>query len=263
MSTGTSSGWIPLKRIRVAAGLALAFAALGVLGSVSSSSWMLAFFIPALAAGWVAFLLMQVRRQLAPSGGGWERRIHELVAARLALSPDTRASALDVGCGDAGLVVTLMEQAPALTATGIDYWGANWDYAQAACEARASRLGLGVTFRRMDAGRLEFPDECFDIVVSVMCFHEVRAPRTATMRGPLVALSEALRVLRPGGAFVFVDRFGEAADYGDPGELAVALQATTQLRREPLVETLDVPWPLNTKRALGRAEILSGRKLAR
>jgi SAM-dependent methyltransferase len=76
----------------------------------------------------------------------------------------------------------------------------------------------------------------------------------------LVAVNVALRVLRPGGAFVFVDRFGDAKDHGDPAELARVLLATTQLRREPLVETLGVPWPLNSKRAPGPVEILSGQK---
>jgi hypothetical protein len=42
----------------------------------------------------------------------------------------------------------------------------------------------------------------------------------------LVAVNEALRVLRPGDAFVFVDRFGDANDYGDPAELARVLLAT-------------------------------------
>jgi len=112
----------------------------------------------------------------------------------------------------------------------------------------------------MDAARLDFPDESFDVVVSVMCFSEERAPRGATMRGPLIALSEVLRMLRPGGAFVFVDRFADAADYGKLGELAAVLAVTSGLRRESLVTTLGVPWPLNTRRALGPVELISGRK---
>jgi len=259
MSPGSSS-WIPRKRIRVAAGLALAFAVLGVVGSVWSYA-MLAFLVAALGAGWATFVMLRIRQQLSPGGGGWERRIHELVVSRLALSPDSQASALDIGCGDASLLITLLEHAPAVTATGIDFWGSNWDYAQSACESRLSTLGLRATFRRMDAARLEFPDESFDVVVSVMCFHEVQAPPGMMMRGPLVALSEALRVLRDGGSFVLVDRFGAAADYGDTAELAAILRATTGLRRESLVATLGVPWPLRTKRSLGPVEILSGRKL--
>jgi len=76
-----------------------------------------------------------------------------------------------------------------------------------------------------------------------------------------MALSEALRVLRPGGVFVLVDRFAAAADYGDTAELAAVLRSTTGLRRESLVATLGVPWPLKTKRAMGQVEVLSGRKL--
>lgn len=259
MSAGASS-WIPLKRIRVAVGLALAFAVIGVIGSVWSRA-VLALLVPALGAGWAVFVMLRIRQQLSPDGGGWERHIHELVVSRVALSSDSQASLLDIGCGDASLLITLLEHAPAVTATGIDFWGSSWDYAQAACESRLSSLRLRAAFRRMDAARLEFPDESFDVVVSVMCFHEVRAPLGVTMRGPLVALSEALRVLRQGGVFVLVDRFAAAADYGDPAELAAVLQATAGLRRESLVATLGVPWPLKTKRALGPVEVLSGRKL--
>jgi len=172
-------------------------------------------------------------------------------------------SALDIGCGDASLVAMLLAHAPAWNATGVDFWGSNWEYTQSACESRLSSLGLRGAFRRMDAARLEFPDESFDVVVSVMCFHEVRAPSGVTMRGPLAALSEALRVLRPGGVFVFVDRFEDAADYGDVADLAAVLRSATGLRRESLVATLGVPWPLKTRRALGPVEVLSGRKLTR
>ena len=259
MSTGTSS-WIPRKRIRFAVGLALAFAVVGVVGSVWSRA-ALAFLVPALGAGWTAFLMLRIRQQLSSGGGGWGRRIHELVVSRLGLSSDSQVSVLDIGCGDASLLVGLLEHASAVTASGIDFWGSNWEYAQSACESRLSSLGLRAAFRRMDAARLEFPDESFDVVVSVMCFHEVRAPAGATMRGPLMALSEALRVLRPGGVFVLVDRFAAAADYGDTAELAAVLRSTTGLRRESLVATLGVPWPLKTKRAMGQVEVLSGRKL--
>jgi SAM-dependent methyltransferase len=260
MSAGTSS-WIPQKRIRFATGLALAFALAAAIGSLWSLA-ALALLVPALGAAWAAFVMLRIRHQLSASGGGWERRIHEVVVQRLALPSESRVSALDIGCGDASLLITLLEHAPAVTATGVDFWSSNWDYAQSACESRMTGLGRRATFRRMDAARLEFPDEVFDVVVSVMCFHEVRAPAGMTMRGPLAALSEAVRVLRPGGIFVLVDRFGATADYGEPAEFARVLDATTELRRESLVLMLGVPWPLRTKRSLGPVEVLSGRKRA-
>jgi SAM-dependent methyltransferase len=260
MSAPTSS-WIPRRRIRGAIGLAMGFAVVGLVGCLWSPV-ALVLLVPALGAGWAAFVMLRIRWQLSPGGGGWERRIHELVVSRLSLPSSSEVSALDIGCGDASLLVTLLAHAPAVTATGIDLWGANWDYAQSACEARLMSLGLRATFRRMDAAHLAFPDASFDVVVSVMCFHEVRAPVGASVRGPLVALSEALRVLRPGGAFVLVDRFGDAADYGNAADIQAVLRSATGLRRESLVSTLAVPWPLRTKRALGPAEVLSGRKIA-
>ena len=254
-----ASSWIPRKRIRVAVGAALALTVMSVVASAWSRVALI-LLVPALAAGWAAFVMLRIRHQLSLGGGDWERRIHALVVSRLALSPDTQVSALDIGCGNASQLIGLLEHAPGVVATGVDYWSSNWDYAQSACEQRLSRHGLRADFHRMDAARLAFDDESFDVVVSVMCFHEVRAPAGVNMRGPLVALSEALRVLRPGGVFVFVDRFAAAADYGEPRELEAVLQATTGLRREPLVATLAVPWPLKSKRALGPVDMLSGRK---
>ena len=261
MSDGTS-GWIPRRRIRVAVGLAAAFAVAAVIGAL----WLpvaMVLLVPAVGAGWAAFVMLRIRRQLSPGGGGWEHRVHELVVSRLSLPTDSRASVLDIGCGDASLLVTLLEHVPAVTPTGVDLWGPNWDYAQAACEARLSSVGVRATFRRMDAARLEVPDESFDVVVSVMCFHEVRAPAGSALRGPLVALAEGLRVLRPGGAFVLVDRFADASAFGDANDLAAVLRSTAGLRRESLVATLGLPWPINTRRALGPVEVLSGQKQVR
>ena len=70
-------------------------------------------------------------------------------------------------------------------------------------------------------------------------------------------------MLRPGGAFVLVDRFGDASEFGGADELAGVLRATTGLRSESLVATLGVPWPLRTRRALGPVEVLVGQKARR
>jgi len=255
VSAATSS-WIPRKRIRFAVGLALICALAASLGSVWSRA-ALVLWLPALGAGWAALVMLRIGWQL--SSGGWERRIHQLVISRLSLTRDSQVSVLDIGCGDASLLIALLEQAPGVDAMGVDFWGSSWDYAQLTCESRVAGLGLHATFRRMDAAHLELPDESFDVVVSVMCFHEVRAPAGVTTRGPLLALGEALRVLRPGGVFVLVDRFGSQSDYA-PAELTRALEGTTELQRDSLVGKLGVPWPLDSQRALGPVEVISGRK---
>lgn len=259
MSIATSS-WIPRRRIAIAFGLA----AVLVLAGVAGARWSvvaLALLVPAAGAAWAGLLMLRISWQLAPDGGGWERRIHALVATRLGLGEGSVASVLDIGCGDGSLLVTLLERAPGLEATGIDRWDEAWDYAQSACEARLAAAGHRATFRRMDAARLDLPDASFDAVVSVMCFHEVRAPEGSTTPGPLAALEEALRVLRPGGAFVLVDRFGDRAAYGPESALEAVLRGSTGLQRDSLVAALDVPWPLRSARALGPVQILAGRTL--
>jgi SAM-dependent methyltransferase len=258
MSDGTSN-WIPSSRIRVAIAIALLLAIVAIVGS-AISPFALALLIPAFGVAAAAFVMLRVRHQLSANGGGWERRIHDLVVSRLAPPTDAQAKLLDIGCGDASLLIALLKQSPHLTATGIDYWAANWDYARSACEARLSRLGIHAAFHRMDAAHLEFEDASFDIVVSVMCFHEVRAPRGSSQRGPLLAVSEALRVLKPGGTFILIDRFADTNDYGPPEDLAALFAATTNLHRESIVTALNIPWPLNSNRALGPVEIISGNK---
>ncbi|MCI3134726.1 class I SAM-dependent methyltransferase [Phenylobacterium aquaticum] len=257
--TARTSNWIPSRRIRQAGALALGLAAAAAVGALWSPLFLL-LLIPALGAGWATFVMMRIRDQLSPGRGDWERRIHQSVVARLAPPPDAQADLLDIGCGDGSLLIALLDDAPGLVATGVDFWGRDWDYAQAACEARLAKQGCQAVFRRMDAARLEFADERFDLVVSVMCFHEVRAPVGAARRGPVAAVAEALRVLKPGGRFVFIDRFADRADYGDLGDLQAVLAPVLALRREPLVAALGIPWPLNTRRAMGPVEMVSGRK---
>jgi len=256
------SSWIPKRRIHVALAVAFVFAVAAVVGRVWSLAF-LALLAPALGAGWVAFVMLRTRHQLSPRGGGWEGRIHDLVRARLSLPIDSRAAVLDIGCGDGDLLIRLLRDAPGMTATGVDFWGKNWDYAQSSCEQRLRSHGLRASFECMDAARLDFTDDRFDIVVSVMCFHEVHAPAGAATNGPLLALGEAVRVLSPGGVFVFIDRFGDEADYGHGADLDGALGAADEICRESLVELLHLPWPLRSKRALGPVQIVSGRIASR
>ena len=147
MSAATSS-WIPRRRIRVAVVLASGSVLAALVGSLWSPAALL-ILVPALGAGWAAFVMLRIRWQLSTGGGGWERRIHELVVSRMSLAADSQATVLDIGCGDASLLVALVERAPGVGVTGIDRWGADWDYAQSACEARLANLGVRATVRRM------------------------------------------------------------------------------------------------------------------
>jgi len=71
-------------------------------------------------------------------------------------------------------------------------------------DATAERLGLPVTTVRADAEKLPFEDESVDLVLGHAVLHHV--PHLET------ALSECVRVLRPGGTLAFM---GEPSRHGD------------------------------------------------
>jgi ubiquinone/menaquinone biosynthesis C-methylase UbiE len=90
------------------------------------------------------------------------------------------------------LSLKLAQKFPAAQIVGMDYWGKNWEYSQAICEANARTVGVSdrVRFVKGDAASLEFNDAAFAAVVSNLTFHEVKsAPQKREV------VREALRVL--------------------------------------------------------------------
>jgi ubiquinone/menaquinone biosynthesis C-methylase UbiE len=97
---------------------------------------------------------------------------------------------LDVGCGVGSAAGAIAERGD-LHVVGVDV-----DPAQIAA-ARASATRPNLEFRVMDATKLEFADESFDVVTSSMATHHI--PRWEQ------AVAEMIRVLRPGGYLVYID----------------------------------------------------------
>ena len=113
------------------------------------------------------------------------------MVALAAIKPSDRV--LDVGTGTG--VVAL--QAAARTGAGGRVDGIDLSAGMlAAARAKAEKLGLAdrVSFTAMDAEKLEFADETFDVVVSLYAL--LHFP------DPLAALKEIRRVLKPGGRVV-------------------------------------------------------------
>lgn len=112
---------------------------------------------------------------------------------------------LVVGCGD-GREAALLAQYFDAEVTGIDL-GGQFEFDTLA----ASQTILKI----MDAQRMEFPDNCFDLVYS---FHALEH-----IPNPSKALSEMNRVLKPGGCFAIgtpnknrlIGYFGSAASLSD------------------------------------------------
>ena len=115
---------------------------------------------------------------------------------RFALGARDGERGLDVGCGPAFLACEFgREVGPAGRVIGLD----ESPEMLRAARARIAREGLTdrVEVRQGDAGRLDFPSASFDFVTGVQVYLYVADVASA--------LSEAARVLRPGGRLAVVD----------------------------------------------------------
>lgn len=149
---------------------------------------------------------------------------------------DNSGRILDIGCGAAALTNRLAKTYPNALLTGMDYWGAEWSYAKEQCEQNAEAEGVSdrVSFQKGDAAKLDFQDAEFDGAVSNFVFHEVRSAsdKRAVVR-------EALRVVKPGGAFAFQDMFGQKQIYGDMEEFVEELQKDGTVREIHYIADLE------------------------
>lgn len=109
--------------------------------------------------------------------------------ARLAIAPGT--TMLDVGCG-AGQIAIPAARA-GVQVTGVDIAANSIEQAR----ARARAEGLAVRFEEGDAEMLDFADDSFELVVSLI--GAMFAPR------PERVAAELVRVCRPGGRIVMAN----------------------------------------------------------
>jgi len=243
--------WIRTARLRAFAGLTLLCLAGCVFALVSP--WFLVFLPALVLVGYITVVLALTVYRLGPRGGDFQRRIHLLVATTLSAPPAGRA--LDIGCGSGSLAVKLAQAHDGLRVTGVDSWAHDWEYSAAECARNARLEGVAdrITFEQQSGSDLSFPDGSFDAVVSCMTFHEIKENPDK-----LTGVAEALRVLRPGGAFVFLDLFGDPAFYPDPADLQNLCGCTPK----PLADLMELPFPLRHPKVLGHAMLVAGAKPA-
>ncbi|WP_433360133.1 class I SAM-dependent methyltransferase [Actinoplanes sp. CA-142083] len=235
--------WVRISRLAPFAILSLVSLA-GCLFALLSP-WFLLFLAPLGIFGYITLILGLTVYRLGP--GGYQRRIHELVAATVAVAPTGRV--LDVGCGSGSLAVKLAQAHPKAAVTGVDSWGGDWEYSRDLCVRNAAAEGVAVEFGKENAAALSFADSSFDAVVSCMTFHEIR-----DFPDKSDGVAEALRVLRPGGSFVFLDLFGDRAFYPSRDRLL----SLTGVPGRPLAELMPLPFPLRHPKVLGHAMLLAG-----
>jgi SAM-dependent methyltransferase len=137
------------------------------------------------------------------SYAGWSKRLHAWMLSKSSaryedavaehkrrLLGGLAGDVLEIGPGGG---FNLAYYRPDVRLTGIELN----PYMHRYLQERADRLGREVTLRLGSAESLEVGDSAFDAVVSTLVL--------CSVADPAVALSEVLRVLKPGGRFVFVE----------------------------------------------------------
>ncbi len=217
------ANWIPkhlVVKIGASAGAALVLFLLSFMfGGLITAVVRVVLLCATLVFCFFFFYMSHARRLLSYDGGGVQGKILDNVLRYLQW--DGNGKLLDIGCGSGAMAIKAAKNFPNAQVTGIDYWGAEWDYAKEQCAQNARIEGVNerLTFQKGDASKLDFPDASFDAAVSNFVFHEVRS-----QPDKLALIREALRVIKPGGIFSFEDVFFSKSHYKDLDGLITALR---------------------------------------
>ena len=218
-------------------------------------------FLPLIVFAGFSFLISgyfaYARYCFSPGGGNLQAQIRQQILSRL--DWNGKGKAIDIGCGNAPLVIKLAQRYPEAQITGIDYWGKMWGYSKSVCERNARIEGVAerVIFQNASGSALPFKDGSFDVVVSNLALHEVRD--TKDKKG---VIREALRVVKRGGRFVFQDLFLLRRTYGKTDDLLAAVRGMG-VAEVNFVRTGDeafIPLLLKIKSMVGALGILYGEK---
>jgi SAM-dependent methyltransferase len=124
--------------------------------------------------------------------------LHDRLVGQAELEPDHRV--LEIGCGTGNLVIKAKHAQPAAEVIGSD------PDPKALARANRKANGLkGIHFERGYSQNLPYLDGEFDRVLSALMLHHL----PTDIKG--AAVSEAFRVLRPGGRLHLLDLGGEIA----------------------------------------------------
>ena len=137
----------------------------------------------------------------------WWARIYDATFGAITNAGRRRAAGIVTGFGGdvlevgVGTGLALPHYGEGVRVTGIDYSADMLARAQ----ARIDRMGLTRigALRRMDAGAMDFPDGCFDTVVTMHLLSVVPEPERV--------MAEIARVVKPGGRVVIVNHFASTS----------------------------------------------------
>jgi arsenite methyltransferase len=130
---------------------------------------------------------------------------------------------VDLGCGRGAVLVAAARRLPLGTATGVDLWRTVDQSGNTETAATANAVAAGVADRVVlltaDLRELPLQDGFADVVLSSLAIHNL-----PTEQDRLVAVDEAVRVLRPGGLLLLVDISHTARYAGRLRELGLTPQ---------------------------------------
>ncbi|PYI66752.1 SAM-dependent methyltransferase [Arthrobacter livingstonensis] len=196
-SYGIDAPWVPW----LWTGIGVVFLVIGVLdvlGSAPSPSWYINL---VLAFGgaviWFAGSAIYFHASLRGKFVVWAELLDGLAL-------QGTENVLDLGCGHGAVTILAAQRVPHGTVAGIDLWR-SIDQSGNSAEATAANLELnGVADRvHLDTGdmtALPYPDESFDLVTASVAIHNI-----PSKEGRAKAVTEAVRVLRPGGRVLIAD----------------------------------------------------------
>lgn len=200
--------WVPEKLLYLTFGGTALFLVLALLSGLAFSNTPLAVICAIFCAVLLAFgIYMYACHECFAFGkGDMMAKVHAHLVAHL--NWDGHGTLLDIGCGAAPLTIRCAKAFPDAALIGMDYWGAQWNYAKEQCEKNAAIEGVAsrIHFEKGNAAHLNYADETFDAAVSNFVFHEVHSARDKRD-----VVREALRVVKCGGAFSFQDLSAQKA----------------------------------------------------
>ena len=120
---------------------------------------------------------------------------------------------LDLGCGRGAVLLMAAQHLTTGRAVGVDLWRSVDQSGNSVEATRRNAIAEGVADRvelhTADMTALPLEDDSFDVVVSSWAIHNIRG-----RAGREKAISEAVRVLRPGGRLMIADLAGHATTPG-------------------------------------------------
>ena len=247
--------WIRKKNLLI---LGLCALGIGMLAFIPLGSLYRLIVITLFAIILVSFLFpLYAYVMFSQKGGRLQEKVYNLIIQ--SLGADVKGKVLDIGSGNGVLAAKLAQQHSEIEVVGLDYWGEDWEYSKSVCEknAQTAKVENRVHFQKGDAAKLDFASETFDGAISNLTFHEVKS--AADKRS---VVQEALRVVKSGGTFAFIDYFYDAKYYGDKLEFENFLKGLnlTQFEYKPLRDLIAIPALLNHPKILGKVGIIYGRK---